>query len=170
MSIVFYYPLLAHPGLLPGISISYAASLARHSKFALSRSSRQPNCNPKFFSTHKDRFIMRAAIRNNIRLTSTSPLADQLEGEVAPSGFKTLTLKSTDEDIDERTRAFAMTVAHPMVVCALGPVLDDESRVKGAEGLRVCDASFFLEPTGAMPSFTVLALGEMYAELFAGLI
>lgn len=113
---------------------------------------------------------MRAAIRNNIRLTSTSPLADQLEGEVAPSGFKTLTLKSTDEDINERTRAFAMTVAHPMVVCALGPVLDDESRVKGAEGLRVCDASFFLEPTGAMPSFTVLALGEMYAELFAGLI
>lgn len=94
-----------------------------------------------------------------------SPLADELEGEVAPSGLEALTPDNTDGQIDARVRAFAMAVAHPMGMCALEMVLDDEFQVKGIERLRVCDASVFSEPIGAMPSCTVYALGEMCTEL-----
>lgn len=180
MSIILYYPVLAHPDLFPGISeangdhISVAAlhmqPLSRGTVNLRSANPRDhPVCDPKLFSTNTDRFIMRTAIRENILLASTSPLADELKGEVAPRGFKALTPESTDEEIDERVRAFAMTFSHPMGTCALGTVLDDEFRVKGVEGLRVCDASVFPEPIGAMPSCTVYALGEMCAELLAGM-
>jgi choline dehydrogenase-like flavoprotein len=127
-----------------------------------------PIINPRFLSTHTDRFIMRRAVRENIALASTAPLADVLEGEVAPVGFEALGPESSDEQIDERVRAFAMTISHPMGTCAVGTVLDGEFKVKGVEGLRVCDASVFPEPVAAMPSCMVYALGEMCAEIVAG--
>ena len=179
MSIVLYYPLLADLGPFPSISEAngdHIAISALHmqplSRGTVTLRSADPRdypvCDPKFFSTHTNCFIMWAAIRNNIRVASTSPLVDELEGEVAPTGFKALTIGSTDEEIDERVRAFVMTVTHPMGTCALGTVLDDQFRVKGVEGLRVCGASVFPEPVGAMPSCTIYALGEMCAELIAG--
>jgi choline dehydrogenase-like flavoprotein len=78
-----------------------------------------------------------------------------------------LTAASSDEEIDARIRAFAVTIAHPMGTCALGTVLDDKFRVKGMKGLRVCDASVFPEPIAAMPSCTIYALAELCADLIA---
>ncbi|KAJ8119092.1 hypothetical protein OPT61_g62 [Boeremia exigua] len=180
MSLIMYYPLPAHPLLYPEIAsdnkgsyISVAAihmqPLSRGTVTLKSADSRDhPVCDPRFFSTNTDKFIMRTAIRDNIRLTATVPLADELAGEVAPVGFPALTLDSSDEDIDARVRALTMTVAHPMGTCAIGSVLDDEFRVKGVSGLRICDASVFPEPIGAMPSCAIYALAEMCAELVAG--
>jgi choline dehydrogenase-like flavoprotein len=48
--------------------------------------------------------------------------------------------------------------------------LDGEFRVKGATGLRVCDASVFPEPVAAMPSCLIYALAEMCAEMVVGKI
>jgi choline dehydrogenase-like flavoprotein len=59
------------------------------------------------------------------------------------------------------------TVWHPMGTCALGTVLDSDFTVKRVKGLRVCDASVFPEPVGAMPSCAVYALGELCAEMVA---
>jgi choline dehydrogenase-like flavoprotein len=178
MSLVSYYPLHARPVLYPSINDdgAYISITALHmlplSRGTVTLRSKDPGdhpvCDPKFFSTETDRFIMRSAIRGNLRLVETEPLADEIEGEVAPIGFSTLTSHSSDEEIDERVRAFAVTIAHPMGTCALGSVLNDEFRLKGASGLRVCDASVFPEPVGAMPSCTVYALAEMCAELVAG--
>ena len=178
MSIVSYYPLSARFDLYPSINDdgAYISITALHmlplSRGTVTLRSKDPRdhpvCDPKFFSTETDRFIMRSAIRNNLRLVETEPLADEIEGEVAPVGFPALSSHSSDEEIDERVRAFAVTIAHPMGTCALGSVLDDEFRVKGVSGLRVCDASVFPEPVGAMPSCTVYALAEMCAELVAG--
>lgn len=98
-------------------------------------------CHAKFFSTNIDRFIMRAAIRDNILLTPTSPLADEMEGEGAPRGFKALTPEITDEDIDDQVRPFVTTVAHPMRTCTLEMVLDGEFRVKDRAGECVTQLS-----------------------------
>ncbi|KAF1971542.1 alcohol oxidase [Bimuria novae-zelandiae CBS 107.79] len=127
-----------------------------------------PVCDPNLLSTASDRFILRTAMRTCLKLVSTPPLLDVLEGESPPEGYAALKTESTNEHIDARARAFVETIAHPMGTCALGDVLDEEFRVKGVQGLRVCDASVFPEPLGGMPSCTVYALAEMCADLVAG--
>lgn len=181
MSFVMYYPLLAHPVFYPSIvadtESAYISIVALHmqplSRGTVTLRSADPKdlpiCNPNFFSTNTDRFIMRAAIRDNLRLAATVPLAEEIGDEIAPVGFGTLTESSSDEDMDARVREFANTISHPMGTCALGSVLDDTFRVRGVTGLRVCDASVFPEPIGAMPSCTIYALAEMCAGLVAGL-
>jgi choline dehydrogenase-like flavoprotein len=179
MSVLFYDAAFAPPPLYPSISHDkgeYIAMAAMHmaplTRGSVSLKSNDPAvdpvCDPQFLAKQMDRFVMRYAVRENLSILATSPLAEEVEGEVAPLGCKALTKDSTDEEIDERVRKFMGTVSHPMGTCALGTVLDGEFRVKGVEGLRVCDASVFPEPVGAMPSCAVYALGEMCAEMIAG--
>jgi choline dehydrogenase-like flavoprotein len=127
-----------------------------------------PVCNPRFLSTNTDRFVMRRALRENLALVSTTPMAEEVEGEVAPLGFQALTVESSDEEIDARIRATSITISHPMGTCALGKVLGGDFKVKGVEGLRVCDASVFPVPVAAMPSCTIYAMAELCAEVIAG--
>lgn len=100
-SIVLYYPLFADLGPFPAISeangdhIAISAlhmqPLSRHTVTLRCKDPRDhPVWDQKFFSTHTDRFIMLAAVRNNTRLASTAPLADELDGEIAPTGFEVL--------------------------------------------------------------------------------
>jgi choline dehydrogenase-like flavoprotein len=178
MNLTFYDARFATPALYATISEDNAhIGLAAIHLLPLSRGSvtlasadakDDPVCDPKFFSTDTDRFIMRHAIRQNISLASTPPFAEVIDNEIPPQGFPKLTTESSDEEIDARVRAMCMTVSHPMGTCALGSVLDGEFRVKGVIGLRVCDASVFPEPVGAMPSCLVYALGEMASEMIAG--
>jgi choline dehydrogenase-like flavoprotein len=111
---------------------------------------------------------MRRALRENLTLVSTTPMAEEVEGEVAPLGFQALTVESSDEEIDARIRATSITISHPMGTCALGQVLDGDFKVKGVEMLRVCDASVFPVPVAAMPSCTIYAMAELCAEVIAG--
>lgn len=180
LSIAFYYPFLVNPLIYPTVQDDSAHfSLCTLNMLPLSRGSvtlasanptDNPVCDPRFLSASTDRFILRRAVRETLRLVETEPLAAEVECEVAPvgPGFAALTTQSSDEEIDARIRAFTGTIAHPMGTCALGTVLDGEFRVRGAQGLRVCDASVFPEPIGAMPCCTVYALAEMCAELVAG--
>jgi choline dehydrogenase-like flavoprotein len=100
-------------------------------------------------------------------ILSTSPLAEEIDGEVAPLNSKALDKNSSDEEIDQRVKATMGTVCHPMGTCALGTVLETDFRVKGVRGLRVCDASVFPEPVATMPSCAVYAFGEMCADRVA---
>ncbi|CAO2652567.1 Nn.00g008500.m01.CDS01 [Neocucurbitaria sp. VM-36] len=180
MNMTFYLPMFAHPLLYPTIKEDGShIGLAALNMLPLSRGTvtlksadpkDNPVCNPRFFSTATDRYIMRRAVRENLILAETEPLASEIETEVAPADpkFPVLTSQSSDEDIDARIRAYTATIAHPMGTCALGTVLDDEFKVKGVSGLRVCDASVFPEPIAAMPSCTIYALAEICAELVAG--
>jgi choline dehydrogenase-like flavoprotein len=178
MIIPFYSPLFAHPSLFPSIAednahISFTAlHMLPLSRGTVTLKSADPNdspvCDPRFLSTATDRFVMRRAARENMRIVATSPLADEIAGEAAPLGFPALTNEAPDEEIDARIRAFTATIAHPMGTCAFGTVLDGEFRVKGVEGLRVCDASVFPEPVAMMPSCLIYALAELCAELVAG--
>ncbi|KAG9191557.1 hypothetical protein G6011_10291 [Alternaria panax] len=148
LSVAWYYPLLAHAAAFPTVKEDGAhISLSAFHMLPLSRGTvslrsadprDHPVCNPHYLSTKTDRFIFRRAIRENLRLVETEPLASEIEGEVPPENprFPALTTKSSDEEIDARVRAFAVTIAHPMGTCALGTVLDDEFRVKGMKGLR----------------------------------
>lgn len=178
MSIMFYDNLFAPPGVYAdvvdeGTRIAVASvhvmPLSRGTVTLKSKDPLDaPVCDPKFLSTETDRFIMRKAVRENLRLVDAAPLKEEIAEEVPPKGFGALTARSSDAEIDERNAKVATTIFHPMGTCALGTVLDGEFRVKGVEGLRVCDASVFSEPVAGMPSYMIYALAELFAETLAG--
>lgn len=180
MTIPHYFPVLAtedyNPEIQPmdGKHIAFSAihllPISRGTVTLKSADGKdEPAIDPKFMSTNTDRYIFRHAVREVLALTETAPFSGHLAGETPPadSKYPALTMESTDGEIDARIKGFMGTVAHPMGTCALGSVLDASFRVKGVQGLRVCDASVFPEPIGAMPQATVYAIGEMCAELVA---
>lgn len=179
LSLMFYDCFAAPPPLFPSIVLGDGmhVGIATIHMMPLSRGTvtlksndplDNPVCDPRFFSTHTDRFIMRRAIREGLLLAATGPLAEEIEGEVAPLGSVPLTKDSGDEEIDARVRAETMTISHPIGTCALGTVLDSKFRVKGLKGLRVCDASVFPEPIAVMPSCMIYAMAELCADIIAG--
>jgi len=136
MSFVMYGPHLLHsvpyPSIVADADTVYITIAALHmqplSCGTVMLKSADPNdypiCDPQFFSTDTDRYIMRAAIRNDFRLIATAPLFDAIGDDIAPVGYETLTELSGDEEIDARIREYANMISHPMRTCALGSVID----------------------------------------------
>ena len=119
-------------------------------------------------ATATDRTFLSTAVRRIVKVMETAPLAEEVEGERPPDGWRPLTSTRSDEEIDDRIRAFATTWHHPMGTAAMGQVVDSEMKVKGVAGLRVMDASMFAGPMAATPQATVYAIAEMAAEMIAG--
>ncbi|KAH3907505.1 hypothetical protein HBI56_159200 [Parastagonospora nodorum] len=180
MSLVFYHARYVPPSLYPsikekkehiGLAALHMLPLSRGTVTLKSASpTDNPVCDPRFLSTHTDRFILHRAVSGNLKIVNTAQFTDVIETEFAPLGFPVLKQESSADEVDARIRAARATVSHPMGTCALGTVLDEEFRVKGVQELRVCDASMFPEHVAAMPSCLIYALAEVCAEMVTGKI
>lgn len=107
-----------------------------------------PNIDPNYFSTAWDRCIQREAMRFAMRIMSTGPTAKEEIQEQYQAEGKPIHLDSSDEQLDTRIRAHAMSWYHPAGTAAMGKVVDTELRVFGVNGLRVVDASVIPRPIG----------------------
>ncbi|KAF2170951.1 GMC oxidoreductase [Zasmidium cellare ATCC 36951] len=124
-----------------------------------------PVVDPRYNSTHHDRYVLRAGIRKALRYAETAALKPFLVGDVPPVGKQPLTSRSSDDEIDTRVRESTMTIHHPAGTAAMGKVVDSKLKVKGVTGLRVCDASVFPVPVSATTQATVYAVAESFADL-----
>ena len=103
-------------------------------------------------------------------------LARELAHTKALEGFRGAALcdrLSTDEEMVEHVRATAETIYHPTGTCRMGndelAVTDARLRVRGAEGLRVVDASVMPEIVGGNTNAAVIMIAEKAAaEIRAG--
>lgn len=124
-----------------------------------------PIIDPKYNSTHHDRYVLRAGTRKALRLAETGALKSIIIGDVPPIGTRPLTSNSSNDEIDARVRQSTMTIHHPAGTAAMGKVVDFKLKVKGVNKLRVCDASVFPAPVSATPQATVYAVAENLADM-----
>jgi 4-pyridoxate dehydrogenase len=74
----------------------------------------------------------------------------------------------TDAQIDEFIRNSAVTVEHPACTCPMGAVLTPDLRVKGADGLRVVDASAMPDLVSAHINACSIMIGDKASAMILG--
>jgi len=126
-----------------------------------------PVIDPNYYSTAADRVALRHGVRQVLRMLQDTPTGQKIvSNEEPPKGFTNLHWKlSSDGQIDERVKRVANSAYHAGGTAAMGKVVDTELKVKGVQGLRVCDASVLPVPIGAHYQATVHAVGEVGADL-----
>ena len=114
----------------------------------------KPLIDPQYLTTDFDIFVMRESVRASKRFVGAPAWADIV---ISPYGLLNAT---SDADIDTYVRGLASTVFHPVGTAAISSshsksgVVDQNLLVKGANGLRIVDASVFV-------SFVQFNIGQM---------
>ncbi|OTB00792.1 putative GMC oxidoreductase [Hypoxylon sp. CI-4A] len=138
-------------------------------KLASANVSDVPLIDPNFLGTAVDRYVVREALKTQIKFAGSDATVigrEILDGEAGAPGFaEVFSTTSSDEYIDARIRAGFGTSFHPMGTAAMGKVVDTDLKVKGVKGLRVVDASVFPVPLTGHLQVAVYALAEQAAEI-----
>jgi choline dehydrogenase-like flavoprotein len=120
-----------------------------------------------FLTAPNDLPTLREGFKIAREVASKPPLAPYRGAETSP-GAKV----KTDAEIDNWIRSVAATANHPASTCAMGgtpdTVLDPEFRVRGAERLRVVDASAMPDLVSAHINACVLMMAERASDLIRG--
>lgn len=104
-----------------------------------------PLIDPGFFESPFDEFVMVEAVKAARRFVQTAPW----DGFII-SRYGTVGDAETDDEIIAAARQSIITIWHPTSTARMAPanasygVVDPCLRVKGAEGLRVVDASIIV--------------------------
>jgi choline dehydrogenase len=115
-----------------------------------------------YLATSEDRECMVAGLRLALELAA-QPALRAVAGEpllVPESG--------SEQDLLAFARRVTQTLYHPTSTCAIGPVVDSELRVLGAEGLRVVDASVLPSAPRGNTNAPVMMIAEKAAAMIRG--
>lgn len=126
-----------------------------------------PVIDPNYYGTEADRVVLRSGVRMAFRAVETEIGRSVIAEEVAPPGYSPLSSESSDEEIDNRIKRVTMTFYHPAGTASMGKVVETDCKVKGANGLRVVDASVMPVPIAAHYQVAVYALAEQMAILIS---
>jgi choline dehydrogenase-like flavoprotein len=122
---------------------------------------------PKFFTAPNDLPTLREGFKLARQTAYQPPLARFRGVETSPGRAV-----QSDDDIDAWIRQVAVTANHPASTCAMGPepdsVLDPQLRVRGAERLRVVDASAMPDLVSAHINACVLMMAERASDMIRG--
>lgn len=126
-----------------------------------------PRVNPNYLGDERDMDEMIKGLRYFRKTMDMRPLADKIEKVVAP-------LDMSDEGLAEHCRKVVKTNFHPAGTAKMGAdrdrmaVLDSRMRVRGIDGLRVCDMSAVPEIPAGNTNAPAMMLGDRCADLVLG--
>ncbi|MEY8141175.1 GMC family oxidoreductase [Falsihalocynthiibacter sp. CO-5D18] len=126
-----------------------------------------PLVDPNFLSDQRDIDEMIKGLRYFRQTMETKPLADKIDQIVAPLDY-------SDEGLTAHCRKVVKTNFHPAGTAKMGAdgdkmaVLDARMRVRGIEGLRVCDMSAVPEIPAGNTNAPAMMLGDRCADLVLG--
>jgi choline dehydrogenase-like flavoprotein len=91
---------------------------------------------------------------------------DPFRGEEIGPGLQV----KTDAEIDAWIKKTVITAHHPAGTCPMGidGVLDPDLKVRGIEGLRVCDASAMPDLVSAHINACVIMMADKASDLIRG--
>jgi choline dehydrogenase/4-pyridoxate dehydrogenase len=126
-----------------------------------------PRIQHQFLSAGRDLTVLRRGLRILKDIASRKPLRDFIARELAAPDA----LGMTDAALEAHIRSQSVTVNHLLGTCKMGidtdpdAVVDEQLRVKGAEGLRVVDASVMPDAIGGNINAAVIMIAERAAEI-----
>ena len=154
----------------PGVSIQMVL-LKPHSvgevRLASADPSAMPAVSPKFLQDDRDMQAMLTGLRYFKQTMETRPLADKVTEIVAPLDY-------SDDGLREHCKRVVKTNFHPVGTAKMGAdgdpmaVLDARMRVRGIEGLRVCDMSAVPDIPAGNTNAPAMMLGDRCADLVLG--
>lgn len=124
-----------------------------------------PLVSPHLLSDPADMRTMIAGQRFFLRAFTTPPLAERISAVSIPAPGDL-----SDDALARHCRRFVKTNYHPSGTCRMGPagdplaVLDSRLRVRGIEGLRVCDLSAMPDINAGNTAAPAMMLGARCAE------
>ena len=130
---------------------------------------RAPRIHLNMLATDKDMASARRGIRLAREIFNAPCVRPYLEREIAPGPDV-----QSDAALDSYIRRTATTVYHPLGTCRMGndsvdnAVVDTSLRVKGADRLRVVDASVMPDLVGGNINASVIMIAEKAADAIRG--
>ncbi|KAJ7673749.1 aryl-alcohol oxidase-like protein [Mycena polygramma] len=121
-----------------------------------------PTIDPAYYTTAFDIGTAIQGIKTLFAFLSTSAWDDFL---IAPYSAVAALQNGTDDDIEAYIRQYANSLMHPTSTAAMGSVVGADLLVKGAEGLRVVDASILPSAVAGFPQAEVYIIAERAADL-----
>jgi choline dehydrogenase len=157
-----FSPVTAH-----GVSFSPCV-LKPSSRGKVSLRSANPASKPRilhnYFATHEDRQSMKEGIRVGLKLAAQPSLREHIKGpHIVPKS-------ESDADIWEYIQRHTQTIYHPTSTCAIGPVVDNELKVLGVDGLRVVDASVMPSVVRGNTNAPTIMIAERAVDLIRGVV
>jgi choline dehydrogenase-like flavoprotein len=145
------------------------ALLRPESRGSVALASADPLAPPKiqhnFLSSSRDMMVLRSGLRILRDIASRKPMQDFLARELTAPDAAGM----SDAALDAHIRGQSVTVNHCLGTCKMGvdtdAVVDDQLLVRGAEALRVVDASVMPDAIGGNINAAVIMIAERAAEL-----
>ncbi|KAK0234221.1 GMC oxidoreductase-domain-containing protein [Armillaria fumosa] len=124
------------------------------------------SCDLRVLSDPEDLAVFAKGVRFSINL------AEQVRAQGYPIKTYHRPISDSGKDIEAYIRSYARSGYHYTSTCRMAPfggthlgVVDDELRVHGVDGLRVCDASVFPDIVAAHTMAPVVIVAEKYADM-----
>ncbi|MFC3614152.1 GMC family oxidoreductase [Lutimaribacter marinistellae] len=122
-----------------------------------------PLIDPNYFADPNDIEMLKCGVHVMREVMAQSPIAALVTGEIG--AWKNA---RHDAEIEQAIRMTAYTGHHPACTARMGDVLDADLRVRGVEGLRVCDASAMPKQITGNLYATVIMMAEKAADMILG--
>jgi len=126
-----------------------------------------PLIDPNYLSDPDDMRMAVAGLRMARDVMSSPSISKYLKMERMPSAEK-----RTDADLEDYVREWAKTDYHPVGTCKMGTddfaVVDNQLRVNGVNGLRVCDSSVMPLEVSANTNAPTIMIAERASDFILG--
>jgi choline dehydrogenase-like flavoprotein len=147
-----------------------------HSEGEIVLASSDPSAHPdirmNYFADPHDVKVMISVLRRILDVAKRWPNEGQLGPLLVPPflaekhGYREGDVPS-DTMLEDWARHYSFTVYHPTSTCRIGDVVDSQLRVKGAQRLRVADASVMPNIISGNTNAACIMIGEKAAEMLA---
>jgi choline dehydrogenase len=122
----------------------------------------RPLIDPNYYADPADLALAVISARRRMEILDAKPFDDVRLGHAQPGAV-------SDAEIELLIRRNASTTWHPTSTCRMGTddraVVDPQLRVRGIEGLRICDASVMPTMTSGNTNAPVVMIAEKAADL-----